>query len=324
MKMQISTDGARLPDRVAFWADLVCAHLVQVECNSVVDPTHFFGSVTKMSLPQIEIARIRAGGQIVRRTSGLLREAERGVVLINIQRSGCSRLRQSGRDALLNVGDLAIYSSDSPYELAFESDFDQTVLMFSKDTLPSLRDNLDSMGAIAVRGTDTATRFLTNLVDVVFDAGDDLRPELTNALQQTLFQSILAATAHLPQRGAATESLARHHLARIRQYACNNLSDPQLSVVRIANGVGLSPSHVHRLMAGEPQTLMEWVSEKRLLVCQMDLASAWSVSESISQIAFRHGFIDMSHFSRAYRRRFGMSPRESRARGSSASSELKQ
>jgi len=69
---------------------------------------------------------------------------------------------------------------------------------------------------------------------------------------------------------------------------------------------------------------MEWVSEKRLLVCQMDLASAWSASESISQIAFRHGFIDMSHFSRAYRRRFGMSPRESRARGSSASSELKQ
>jgi AraC-like DNA-binding protein len=314
MKMQISTGGTSAPDRVAFWADLVCAHLVEVECNSVVDPTNFSGSVTKMSLPQIEIAKIHAGGQIVRRTSRLLREAERGVVLINIQRSGSSRLRQSGRDALLNAGDLAIYSSDSPYELAFESDFDQTVLMFSKHALPSLRDNLDRMGAIAVRGTDTSTRFLTSLADAVFDAGDDLHPELTNALQQTLFQSILAATARLPQRESATISLAQHHLARIRQYACNNLSDPQLSVARIAKGVGLSPSHVHRLMAGEPQTLMEWVSEKRLLSCQMDLAASWSASESISQIAFRYGFIDMSHFSRAYRRRFGMSPRESRAR----------
>lgn len=44
------------------------------------------------------------------------------------------------------------------------------------------------------------------------------------------------------------------------------------------------------------------------------LDSSWAHA-SISTIALAHGFNDLSHFSRAFRDRFGMSPRGYRATG---------
>jgi AraC family transcriptional regulator, positive regulator of tynA and feaB len=54
------------------------------------------------------------------------------------------------------------------------------------------------------------------------------------------------------------------------------------------------------------------VLERRLLRCAKDLGAA--VDVRISDVAFRWGFGDISHFNRSFRQRFGFSPREYRYR----------
>ena len=69
--------------------------------------------------------------------------------------------------------------------------------------------------------------------------------------------------------------------------------------------------------AGSGWTADRWIWHQRLLRCREALAAADGTP--VSQIAYRWGFSDAAHFSRAFRRAFGTAPRDFRAgRGGSA------
>jgi AraC-like DNA-binding protein len=309
--MHISTDMVPVGQKAEFWIDLVCAHLVEVDCASVVDPDSFHGQIAKFDLPEIEVAQIQATGQVVRRTPRILSRSNKDILLVNIQRRGHSRIRQSEREALLEEGDLAIYSSECPYELAFESGFSQTVLMFPRQSVPIPSNFMNGGTAVTVPRSNSSARLLTHLADAACNS-DTSNPRLQRAIQETLFQSILSVARGIVGDDVVREDLPRHHLARARQYALDNLHDHQLDAARIAAAIGISRAHLHRLMRDETQTIIQWVWEKRLLRCQAQLRAIENRHRCIAEIAFQNGFIDTSHFSRAYRRRFGCSPTETR------------
>jgi AraC-like DNA-binding protein len=56
------------------------------------------------------------------------------------------------------------------------------------------------------------------------------------------------------------------------------------------------------------------VLEQRLARSARELSRAQSAHLTVTQIAFASGFADAAHFSRAFRRRYGVSPRDYRGR----------
>jgi AraC family transcriptional activator of tynA and feaB len=59
---------------------------------------------------------------------------------------------------------------------------------------------------------------------------------------------------------------------------------------------------------------MKWVWSQRLDRCASDLKAPLLKSRTIGEIAYQWGFSDVSHFSRAFKQRFGATPREWRKR----------
>jgi AraC family transcriptional regulator, positive regulator of tynA and feaB len=104
-----------------------------------------------------------------------------------------------------------------------------------------------------------------------------------------------------------------HHQGRVKAFALRNLRNPELSVEVIAESVGLSPRQVHRLFAHEEMSLMRWVWVQRLEQCYRELLQDGSGQRTISEIAYAWGFNDQAHFSRTFRKHFGVSPRHLRA-----------
>ena len=104
----------------------------------------------------------------------------------------------------------------------------------------------------------------------------------------------------LPEREAS------YHLDRIRRYALAHLDDTELSVAKVGARLGLSAAHIHRMFADEVQTFSAWLWESRLQACHQALREPGMAGQSIGMIASRHGFAHATHFSRAYRARFGM------------------
>jgi|SRR6185369_15258254 AraC-like DNA-binding protein len=93
------------------------------------------------------------------------------------------------------------------------------------------------------------------------------------------------------------------------------LQETQYRTVRIhdlARRIGLGPSRLAHLFKREThQSIREFVLEKRLLEAARLVTST---EKRISAICYSVGFSDLSNFNHAFKRRFGMSPREARHR----------
>jgi AraC family transcriptional regulator, positive regulator of tynA and feaB len=72
----------------------------------------------------------------------------------------------------------------------------------------------------------------------------------------------------------------------------------------------MSVRSVYRVFEETGETVSVFVQARRLVRARRDLATG---RDPVSDIAARWGFADASHFSRAFRARYGRTPRDFRA-----------
>ncbi len=97
---------------------------------------------------------------------------------------------------------------------------------------------------------------------------------------------------------------------RIKDFVEQHLGDPEMNTALVARGVGLSSRYINDIFNDEETSLMRYVWKRRLENCHKDLLSQTRAGHRISNIAFRWGFNDLSHFSRTFKQRFALSPRD--------------
>lgn len=314
--VRVSTDTVRTRDKVAFWTDLVCQHLVQVDCLSVAEPERFHAAISLQKLDEINVSQISAGGQQVARTPRLMAKADREYFLVNIQRAGYSGLEQDGRLATLKPGDMAVYTSARRYDLSFNEDFSQTVLIFPADTLRLNMPGIDALTATVLSGSNPAVRLFERMAENYFQTEFGNLPSSATAHAGDALTQLFAAAmaAFSPVAEAQISNLSLFHLTRIKQYVADHFRDPALSLNSVSQALRISPAHIHRLFEGESQTFSAWLWSCRLLACRAELDSHSKAHLTISEIAFNNGFNNSSHFSRVFRAKFGVTPREFRER----------
>ena len=107
-----------------------------------------------------------------------------------------------------------------------------------------------------------------------------------------------------PGIGGARLALVKEHIAR-------NLTDPELDIAAVARRQGVTPRYVQRLFEREGTSFGQFLRDSRLDFARDALAAG--DRRTISAIAFDAGFGDLSHFNKAFRRRFGTTPSDVRA-----------
>jgi AraC-like DNA-binding protein len=111
----------------------------------------------------------------------------------------------------------------------------------------------------------------------------------------------------------------RRELAEeIRDYVVANLHDPDLSPDIIARRLHASKRTLHRAVRNLNGSLHNLIWHERLDRCRRDLLDPSKSDYTIAQIAHSWGFKNLSHFSSAFRNRFGLSAREARRAARSA------
>jgi AraC-like DNA-binding protein len=99
-------------------------------------------------------------------------------------------------------------------------------------------------------------------------------------------------------------------LSRAKEYVAQHLEDLDLNVSRVASVVGVSPGHLNRLFKASSISLMRYVRSCRLDRAADLLRSRGESHVSIGEIAYSCGFASHAHFSRAFKERFGFSPKD--------------
>ena len=91
-----------------------------------------------------------------------------------------------------------------------------------------------------------------------------------------------------------------------------NLGRRELSITSVALRHRVTPRYIQKLFESEGTTFTEYVLEQRLIEADRILSDPRFADRTISDVAYKVGFGDLSYFSRVFRRRFTMTPSDAR------------
>jgi AraC-like DNA-binding protein len=107
---------------------------------------------------------------------------------------------------------------------------------------------------------------------------------------------------------------ADYHLLSLKADIEASLSQPTLSLERLATTHGVTARYFQKLFEAEGRTFSDYLLERRLERAFHMLRDGNRGDRAVSTIAFEVGFGDLSYFNRTFKKRFGATPREIRAR----------
>jgi AraC-like DNA-binding protein len=250
----------------------------------------------------------------VHRTPGLIRRGSSELYRVVLAMSGRPRLEQDGRTAQLRPGEFAIYDFARPYELAYDSAVQLAVFGFPRDLLALPADSAGRLTAVPIAG-DQGTGALTSplLRRVVLDL-ETYQPASAARLCTVMMDLLTTAVA---ERAGQTASLQielreRTLLVRIHAFIEQHLGEADLSPGVVAAAHHVSVRNLHRLFEAQETTVAAWIRRRRLERCRRDLADPALGAVPVAALAARWGLPDSAHFSRLFRRTYGLPPAEYR------------
>jgi AraC-like DNA-binding protein len=109
-------------------------------------------------------------------------------------------------------------------------------------------------------------------------------------------------------------TIQRVRLRAVKAWIEEHLTDPDLSLEKIAKNSGISLRYLHYLFRLTDMSASEWIWDRRLQRCYDVLRRPELQALSVTEVAYQLGFNSPSHFSTAFRRKFGVSPSDLRRR----------
>jgi acetamidase/formamidase/AraC-like DNA-binding protein len=215
---------------------------------------------------------------------------------------------------VVREGDVVVGSHDARAQLEFPRD--HRVLMIHVPRAffgPAVRNHLPA--DISLIASDTgAGRLLSAMLRSVADTINELTSDRLRPVELSLSEFLLTALLEgAPARSLGGSAGARAMLLeRVFQSIERHLSDPALNLQSVAAEHGISMRYLQKLFESVGDSFGHYVKQRRLERCRMDLISPLHAQKSISDILFQWGFNDSASFSRSFRERYGVSPREYR------------
>ncbi|MBR0752439.1 helix-turn-helix domain-containing protein [Bradyrhizobium jicamae] len=303
-------------DQFSYWREVLCQAYIALNPVRPSSTGGFAGHVTAHPLSSINVTTISSHRQKVYRGRSEISRMPSEVYFLNLQLKGQCCMQQGGRAALLNPGEFSIVDSTEPYLNDYCSDdWQQHSFRIPRHLLRPLLRHPDKATATIVAdngGVGTVVIDLLKSVACNVEGLSSTATTLSSSMIELVAMSLGATqSAQQTARGSARHALCTSLVKHIGV----NVADPELVPAKVAAHFGISVRYLHKVLEEGGRSFGRLVLEQRLERCAGDFLKADADGDTVTEIALRWGFNDMSHFSRTFRQRFGKTPREYRHEG---------
>ncbi|WP_145692558.1 helix-turn-helix transcriptional regulator [Rhodococcus rhodochrous] len=219
---------------------------------------------------------------------------------------GTETLEQAGATVDVRAGTAVLWDGVRPAECFSAAELVKTTMFIPRALLADAVPHLDSAFGHTIEDS-SSLRLLTDWLNVSMrqSALDPHSACTAGRMALDLLYSALASSRN--ETRGSREVL----LLQIKNFLDRNLADVDLTLDTVARANAVSVRYLHVLFQSTGETAREYLRRRRLERAQHLLVGS-GPEVSVAEVAVRCGFDSPSSFSRAYRARYGMPPREAR------------
>ena len=309
-----TTSSYRKPARFDAWRHALNLSHLEWELEPALGPT-FGARIRRTMLDGVRVVDCHCDPCAGWRRRPQVSRGDGAYFGILFQLRGREVIRQGGSEAVLAAGDFVMWDSDRDMEFRVLDPLHKLTLLIPKHRMKALLGDAERYAGLVVPGSGRAEGIAAEALRRVardiatIDEGD------ANAVIDPIL-SLLSATLMTRLPPPRVSAGHQDSFRRFCRYIELNLGDCDLTPSKVATAHGVSLRYLHLVFAEQDASVGQWIRRKRLSHCHRELSQAGR-GGTITEVAFRWGFNDMAHFSRAFKAQYGESPRGvSRASGS--------
>lgn len=303
------------PDqRFQVWADSIGV-IFDPSLDGRHDPALFRAELHAAMYGQVFCGRIDSVTQRFDRSEQKIIADGLDHYIVQVFKSGYCEVVDGNTTRTVRPGDIYIIDAAAPLE-AVDYAFEHVTMMIPRDFLADRLVSPDGHHRRIIPGHTPLARLLYDYI-ITLDAIAPMTPLNERELMVDPFLSLTERLLnhHGPEIGLDADNLAINQalLSTIRRFIDVNLGDKRLKPDMICAAHGLSRSALYRLF--EPLGgVSNHIRSRRLRHAMKDLLDGGNQNLLIYEIAYRWGFSSETDFTRAFKRKYGISPRMARAR----------
>ncbi|WP_172385884.1 helix-turn-helix domain-containing protein [Streptomyces sp. MNP-20] len=274
-------------------------------------------------VPEATTRPAAAGAEwLVRMLSDMPGEQEGKFLYLGMHVRGPVSSVREGARTLLEPNDLVFCDPARRHLLRFGDDCQMIFFRVPPCYLGVTEAELHQVVGVPVRGGEGLGALVSGFLSALAAEAELRRTTSGDRLSRTAVHLLSVLVVELLETesagGAAPGARGGHEtLARIRAFIEEHLMDPGLSPESIARAHHISVRYLHKLFQNDGTTVSQWVRRRRLESCRIELGRSHR-RFTMAAVAHRWGFSSPSHFSRAFRGAYGMSPSEWQSLATSA------
>lgn len=304
-----STRNFEPADRHDAWISTLSKHCGPFEIKTRHD---FDARVERGRIGSLTCTRMVQNSQYMRRGALELSGTQQDYYYLMLQVAGRASFHQGQSETEMAPGQIVMLDAGRPLSMEYQG----------KNAHIALHVPRNAMAVEWVRNARFAHRLggapatlLGSLMQTAAANMSQLDADQQAALESCIV-SILAGAFKEAASDAAPEPLSRERSRAMVQiiegYVNQRLGEGDLSPRTIAQAHGISIRHLQRLFKDNDTNLTGLVRRCRLARCAENLRDPALSDLNLTQIAYRWGFNDSAHFSRAFKDEFGQTPSDYR------------
>jgi AraC-like DNA-binding protein len=308
---RFSTDTVPVKDRVAIWREVIGRQYMRLD----VEPDQSVALQAELevhTLPSTVVALFRSTPMTYTRTQLEARSGDSDFTFVAASRDRF-RFHADGNEQIFFAGGAVLLFNGRSGSIDAPHDGRMLTIRVNGSMLRAAARELDERSVYPLRADSTPLRLLDRYIDSVLQSGplDPALDHLVNVhITDLLALSLRPTEETLARAEAGAVQAAR--LAAIRADVLANFSQVRLSAKTIAKRHGVSERYVYLLFEQNGLSFSRLVTEERLKRAMIMLLDPACSAMRISDIALAVGFGDLTTFNRAFRLRYGDTPRDMR------------
>ncbi len=306
-RLEYDTQAVEEYQRFDYWHDVVCQQFVTAD-SQCTNRKSFDAELISKELGALTINSMTAPQHFWKRTGRHVKSDGEDCYLLSILQQGSGLLSQGGVSVRQYAGDIVLYDTAKPF--AYELNGSVRLIKIPRANIEPRVNRLYNYLATNLTTNNNLTSLLVDTLDLAMNLDDQVSN--SDIFNQRISDSVIdlfLANLDMLRNQKGDEHKVANRIEKAKQYALDHLSDNELNAEKMAIAASVSTRTLNRMFGQLGLTPMKWVMQERLKLGMRYLQDHKDIS--VTETAFICGFSDLSHFSRSFKRQFGITPLQS-------------